>query len=219
MGCLNIMENKDKIKIQNILQSYASLHRFELFVVIFFTSGLCWLISFALYHSGLNVLWIRYAISLLLSYMTLSYLLLIWLHTIASRISKKFSLEEPTKAKSEERGGSGWDISGIEKIFDAEAEGISLFIIVIAILLIVLAIVGILIAPYFLAELFTSEVAIILMFNKYKKLHLNLTYSGIIKYTLLPFLAFCTVVVVLALVTGYQYPHAETFMEVWKEAR
>lgn len=213
------MKDNDKIKIQEILKNYSFLHRFELFVIIFFASGLCWLISFTLYRFGLNILWVRYAISLLLSYLTLSYLLLIWLHTIASRISKKFSFEEPTKTKSEERAGSGWDISGIEKIFDAEAEGISLYVIVIAILLIVLAIVGIFIAPYFLAELFTSEVAIILMLNKYKKLHLNLTYSGVVKYSLLPFLVFFIVVVVLALVTGYQYPHAETFIEVWKQAR
>ncbi|MFN8361621.1 MAG: hypothetical protein U0264_17065 [Candidatus Kapaibacterium sp.] len=211
------MKDIDKQHVKKILQRYTTRHRFELSVIVCVIGGLWWLFSYSMYHLEVDVLWIRYSISMLISYPIMAYLLLVWLQIISSRITAQLQVDSTSIPEAKEGRGWNWDFSNFD-IF-GEAEGVFLFLLIIVSVIILAIIVCVALSPILLGELFTSELVLVLMYKQLKKIELELSMVEVMRHTALYYFIVVAAVTACAYSIGYYYPEVRTIVEFLRVVR
>lgn len=202
---------------QNLLQR--SLPRFLMTLMILLTGMAGFLASFVMLHAGLEKMWLRYPLAILVSYVVFLFLLKIWLWLQEPKdgpgLDADFSVADFDLGGSS--GGSSSGGSGFDFGFDIDlGDGAVLIIVLIVLALVLFALVYVVyIAPVLLAEILVDGLLISSLSLGLKETDRQHWLSSVLKRTWIPLMIIVALFVIAGATLHTTHPEARSIVEWW----
>jgi len=202
-------------KIQNSLSNRKKKNRFEATLILILIGLLSVILSYFLDRAGLKILYIRYPICLVFSYLVFIFSFWLWIRYVIKDVStKKYYAENNSqnpKRKNTTQSDSWW--GGID--LDLDIGELGVFLVIIA--AIILGILFVATLPGILIEVISNEIIVLYVFSKLEIIDDGKVFIGIIKNSWIFFTILMVIVLGWSIVVSLIYPDATKFGDVVKE--
>jgi hypothetical protein len=202
---------------ENLLQR--SLPRFLMTLMILLTGMAGFLASFVMLHLGLEKMWLRYPLAILVSYIVFLLLLKIWLWLQEPKdvpsLDGDFSVADFDFGSSSGSSSSGGDLFSFDFGIDLD-DGAILILVLIVLAMVLFALVYVVyIAPVLLAEILVDGLVISSLSLGLKETDRQHWLSSVLKRTWIPLIIIVALFVIAGATLQTTQPEARSIVEWW----